>query len=245
MAGWPIFPARQGTCKGRPPVIHPLVNELIPQLIPQAKALAWRTFQRAPHVLERDELESIAYIGLMDAANRWEAYCERNGYSPEAVHYFGAYALRRMRGSVMDFLRASDWATRSARQRAKRLQAAGGGTGMTHAELAAVTGMTVAQVRQTEAAVACKPVSLDEGDRDIPEAQDVEAQAAMRLLLEQVAAVRWRLSPAAQVVLALRYYEGRELAAIAEALGLAVTEVSALHDEGVRAVHGSVLAAVA
>lgn len=226
-------------------MIHPLVQPLIPQLIPQAKALAWRAFQRAPHVLDREELESIAYLGLMDAANKWTDYCARRGYSPEAVQYFGAYAGRRMNGSILDFLRGEDWVTRSTRQRAKRLMEAGAGSGKTQAELAEATEMTVAQVRQTEALVACKPVSLDDGDRDLPEPQGVEAEAGMQMLLEQVAAVRLRLPAVTQVILALRYYEGLNLPAVATALSMELGEVHRLHDAGVAAVYGSVLSAVA
>src|SRR5215475_14838255 len=96
-------------------VMTPEIEVLVQEIIPQARSEAWRAFQKAPHALDREELESIALAGLVQAASMWPDYCDRNGYDPaRAVDgYFHAYALRRMRGAILDYLRSVDWVTRN------------------------------------------------------------------------------------------------------------------------------------
>lgn len=219
------------------------IAELVLQLIPQAKSEAWRAFSKAPHALDRDELEAIALQGLVQAASMWGDYCKRNHFDPGAVQYFGAYASRRMRGSILDYLRSVDWVPRNTRQRVKALQAAG--PGRSEAELALAAGLTLQQVRDTQAAVASRPVSLDEGERDVPAPSGVESQAVVAAVLRAVLLARDDLLPAAQVVLALRYYAHLPLPDISAALGLSPTEVSRLHDNAIQAVHSAMLDVVA
>lgn len=225
----------------------PDIEDLVNQIIPQARTEAWRAFQRAPHALDVEELESIALSGLVQAAARWQDYCAENGYDPaRAVDgYFAAYSLRRMRGAILDYLRSIDWVTRNVRQRAKQLQAAGDGAGPSEADLVAMTGLTIQQVRDTRAAVASRPVSLDEGDRDVVAPGDVEGAALVSTVLSAVSGVRRDLLPETQVVLALRYFEGWSFADISNALGFDLSRVAELHETGVRVVHDAMLHAVA
>lgn len=226
--------------------VTPEIEVLVQEIIPQARSEAWRAFQKAPHALDREELESIALTGLVQAADMWPGYCDRNGYDPaRAVDgYFHAYALRRMRGAILDYLRSVDWVTRNTRQRAKRLQAVDG-QGSSEADLAEQTGLTVQQVRETRAAVASRPVSLDEGERDVAEEAGAESTAMVELLLAALAQSRDRIAPEAQAILALRYYEGRTLADIATGTGWPLPAVTRWHDAGVRAVRMAMLRVVA
>lgn len=223
-----------------------VLAELVEKLVPQAKAIAYRRYQKAPHALERDELEGIACEGLMDAARKWEPYCERNGFDPaRAVDgYFAAYAIRRMNGAILDYLRALDWVPRSVRSRAKRIEYAHASGAVTAAELAAGAGLTVKEVHATHAALARRPVSLDEGERDVPEEQDVEGQARVAEILAAVRQAGSQLPRLQKVVLALRYYEEMPLPQIASALGLPRAQVTAAHDAGARAVREAMAAAV-
>jgi RNA polymerase sigma factor for flagellar operon FliA len=221
------------------------IAQRVEEIIPQAKSEAWRYFQRAPHVLDRGDLESIAFEGLCQAASTWEPYCAKRSFSPFETRYFAAYVLRRMRGAILDFLRASDWVTRSTRQRAKALDAAEQDGAKTDTDLAVAAGMSTAQVRSTRAMVAAKPVSLDEGDRDVPEAGGTESQAVAALVLEALAAVRSDLVKAAQQILALRYYGGYSLEECAEAVGLTEEQAVAHHDHAVRLCQQAMLAAIA
>jgi len=44
------------------------LQALVVSLIPQVKAIAWRYYIKAPHALERDELESIAFTGATSSS---------------------------------------------------------------------------------------------------------------------------------------------------------------------------------
>ena len=223
------------------------LQALVVSLIPQVKAIAWRYYIKAPHALERDELESIAFTGLMDAATKWPDYCRRNEFQPDGpgLKYFGAYVSRRVNGAILDHLRSVDWVTRSVRQKAKRIDAAQAQGAKTTAELADRSGLSLEDVHDTAASLARRPVSLDDGERDVAEEQDVESSAQVTAILRAVAQAGEMLSRLERVVLALRYYEEMAMPAIALALGKDRREVAAAHDSGVRAVREAMLTAVA
>ena len=159
------------------PEVTARVAELVGEVMPQARAEAYKVWQRAPHALELDELHAIALKGLAEASARWQQYCHEKGHDPRAFEYFPAYCLARMRGAMLDNLRSQDWVTRSDRTRAKLIRDAGQDRGASEAELAAATGLTVAEVRSTLAAVSARPVSIDAEPHDVAAEADVESQA--------------------------------------------------------------------
>jgi RNA polymerase sigma factor FliA len=226
------------------PEVRARISELTADIMPQARAEAFKVWQRAPHVLELDELEALALSGLAAAAARWETYCAEKGHDPHAYEYFPAYCLRRMRGAMLDWLRSQDWVTRSARTRAKAIRDAGQDQGLTEAELAAATGLTEDEVRDTIAAVASRPVSLDAEPHDVAGEEDVEGAVVVGQVLAAVAGVMEGLAPAARVILALRYYHGLSLADAALAAGVEPEEGARMHAEAILAVHEAMLRAV-
>lgn len=74
----------------------PLVRKVVRQLAPQCSC-----------VMEREDMQQIALIGLLDALRRY-------GKPDEG---FGGYAAQRIRGSVLDALRQLDWRPRQLRQK--------------------------------------------------------------------------------------------------------------------------------
>jgi len=226
------------------PEVAARIRELTGELIPQARAEAYKVWQRAPHVLELDELHSLALTGLASAAARWETYCAEQGHDPTRYEYFAAYALRRMRGAMLDWLRSQDWVTRSARTRAKALREAGQDQGLSEAELAAATGLSQDEVRDTIAAVASRPVSLDAEPFDVAAEDDVEGTAVVGQVLAAVAGVLGSLAPAARVLVALRYYYGVSVADAAEVAGVEPEEGARLHAAAILAIHDAMLRAV-
>lgn len=225
--------------------IQARIDELVAEIMPQARAEAYKVWQRAPHALEMDELESLALSGLAHAAARWETYCAEKGHDPTRFEYFTAYCLRRMRGAMLDWLRSQDWVTRSARTRAKAIRDAGQDQGRSEEELAAASGLTVREVRDTIAAVASRPVSIDAEPYDVAGPADVEGQAVVSEVLSAVSSVTATLPATAQVVLALRYYHGRSIAEAAQLAGVSVDEAARLHQDAILAIHDAMLRAVA
>src|SRR5829696_716672 len=72
--------------------------------------------RRLPSHVNRDDLSSAAMLGLAQAARSWD---------PGRGASFERHAATRIRGALLDELRDSDWASRSVRSRARRLQQAG------------------------------------------------------------------------------------------------------------------------
>lgn len=216
------------------------IQELVLELVHQVQAEARKFYRRAPHALDKDELAGIGNDALVWASVNWERYCEKNGYSPAATEYFRAYALRRIRGAIMDHQRAQDWVPRAVRTRYKQIQLVEESSGRLEE-----TGMEASLIRATVAAVARRPVSLDERTEDVPGETGVESQAVAGSVLDALGAVQGTLPVLAQAVLALRFYRGMALAEIAEELRLPEAEVQDLHDTTVLSLHRAMLGRVA
>ena len=68
-----------------------------------------------PRHVDRDELARAGALGLVEAARRFD---ESRGVP------FERFAAQRIRGAILDSVRAADWAPRSVRSLARRLEAA-------------------------------------------------------------------------------------------------------------------------
>lgn len=212
--------------------------------MPQVRAEAWKVYQRAPHALELEELVSLGLLGMTQAVNAWPRYCHKNKFDPEATEYLIAYILRRVRGAMLDALRSQDWVTRSARTRAKALREAGQDQGLSEADLAARSGMTVREVRETVAAVAARPVSLDAEPHDMPATEGTESRVVVSSILEAAVGELRRYPPQVQAVVALRYYHGCTNTEAAAVLGVDEADVVRWHAEAVTAMHAAMVKAV-
>ena len=74
---------------------------------PLVRKLAHQMIARLPANVELDDMIQAGMIGLMEAAARFE---QSQGVA------FEAYAANRIRGAMLDELRANDWLPRSARK---------------------------------------------------------------------------------------------------------------------------------
>jgi len=222
------------------------LDRLAEEVRPQARAEAWRAFQRAPHALELDELHAIALTGLAQARARWRTYCAQYDRDPMRTEYFVAYILRRMRGAILDAMRSQDWVTRSARTKVKRLREAGSDSGATEAELAAATGLSPAEIREANTALAARPVSFDAEPHDVQDAYvDVEGSAVVSAVLDAAASVVDSLDETSRNLVIFRYFEGMSLAQAAAVLGVEPDKAKETWESAVKKVHDAMLRAVA
>lgn len=90
-------------------------NELLEQYMPMVKRLAHHMMGRLPPSVEEDDLVQAGMIGLLDAVSR---------YDEAQSAQFEAYAIQRIRGSMIDQLRQMDWMPRSARQSMRKIEQA-------------------------------------------------------------------------------------------------------------------------
>src|SRR5712664_1540055 len=81
--------------------------------LPYARAVASRSLDPRCRGADREDLVAWGVVGLVQAARR---------YRGDRGASFGAYAARRVRGQVLDALRARDPLTRSARHAYREAQ---------------------------------------------------------------------------------------------------------------------------
>ena len=90
-------------------------NDLLTQYMPMVKRLAHHMMGRLPPSVEEDDIVQAGMMGLLDAISR---------YDEAQSAQFEAYAIQRIRGSMIDELRHSDWMPRSARQSMRKIEKA-------------------------------------------------------------------------------------------------------------------------
>lgn len=87
-------------------------NQIIESYLPMIESVAKRISARLPANIQYNDLISSAVIGLMDAIKK---------YDPSRNNTFKTYSEFRVRGAILDALRAQDWTPRSIRDKAKKI----------------------------------------------------------------------------------------------------------------------------
>lgn len=75
-------------------------NDLIEQFIPLAIKLAYQRKRTVPNFIDIEDLLSAAYLGLVEAASR---------FNPNLGIKFSTFAYPRIFGAICDFLRQEDY----------------------------------------------------------------------------------------------------------------------------------------
>src|SRR6201982_3598995 len=88
---------------------------LILTYAPLVKYVAGRLGSGLPAHVDEGDLVSYGLLGLIEAIKR---------YDPDRDVKFETYAIARIRGSILDELRALDWVPRSVRSRARQIERA-------------------------------------------------------------------------------------------------------------------------
>ena len=88
-------------------------DRLVVEYAPLIKFIAQKIAARLPTNIELDDLISSGVIGLMDAIDKYDSSRDNK---------FKTYAEFRIRGAILDELRAQDWVPRSVREKAKALE---------------------------------------------------------------------------------------------------------------------------
>jgi RNA polymerase sigma factor FliA len=90
-------------------------EQLVRQYSPLIKYIATRMALRLPHHISLDDLISSGTIGLLDAIKKFD---------PRKNINFKTYAEFRIKGAILDELRALDWIPRSIRKKSSQLEKA-------------------------------------------------------------------------------------------------------------------------
>src|SRR5262249_52329751 len=106
------WPTGEGDVTGTPNNSQEL-SKLIEQHLPLVKHIVFQVAVHFPRHVERDELARAGALGLVEAARRYDA---ARGVP------FDRFAAQRIRGAILDAVRAADWAPRSVRTLARKLE---------------------------------------------------------------------------------------------------------------------------
>ncbi|MEX0868617.1 MAG: FliA/WhiG family RNA polymerase sigma factor [Nitriliruptoraceae bacterium] len=209
-------------------------EQLILRYAPIVKYVAGRVAASTPADIELADLVSFGVIGLIDAIER---------YDPTAGAAFETYAIVRIRGAILDELRAVDWVPRRVRERSREIETA---LRALEAQLhRAPTDEELAdeldEALQDAAATTIGVLDIDDvGDRPtIAETLwDLSADAPdllveKRELRQRLRAALRSLPDREQTVLLLYYFEGFTLGQICAVIGVSESRVSQIHAKAV------------
>src|SRR3989442_14045741 len=90
-------------------------DRLVRTYAPLVKLVAGRLGSGLPAHVEENDLVSYGLLGLIGAIER---------YDPDRDVKCETYAIARIKGSIIDELRALDWVPRSVRSRAREIERA-------------------------------------------------------------------------------------------------------------------------
>ncbi|MEA3217417.1 MAG: polymerase sigma factor FliA [Acidimicrobiia bacterium] len=91
------------------------LTQRIEQHLPLVRHIVFQVAVHFPRHVDREDLARAGALGLVEAARRYD---EARGVP------FDRFAAQRIRGAILDAVRAADWAPRSVRNLARRLEQA-------------------------------------------------------------------------------------------------------------------------
>ena len=221
-------------------------DRLILTYAPLVKYVAGRLGSGLPAHVDEGDLVSYGLLGLIGAIER---------YDPDRDVKFETYAIARIKGSIIDELRAMDWVPRSVRSRAREIERAIAdlesklGRAPTDEEIAGKLGLSQEELDDSLSEISRSSIAaLDElwtvqgssGDQvalidTIEDTQGPEPQSALDQseVKEMIADAISRLPDREKLVITLYYYEELTLREIGEVLGVTESRVSQLHTKAV------------
>jgi RNA polymerase sigma factor for flagellar operon FliA len=214
--------------------------------------VAGRLAAGLPHHLEFPDLYAAGLVGLIQAIDHFD--------STRGIK-FETYAVPRIRGAILDELRAQDWFPRSVRRRARDLEAGyqalerQNGRAPSDEEVAAHLGLSMEEFDRLLSQVSLATiVSLesemhaDDGaetprfmDTLVDESSDQpEEQLARRESRELVVRALEDLNERERLVLVLYYYEELTLREIGEILDVTESRVCQIHTKAIFRLRGKI-----
>jgi RNA polymerase sigma factor for flagellar operon FliA len=225
-------------------------EKLILHYAPLVKYVASRVATGLPSSVDQHDLVSYGMFGLIDALQKFE---------PGRGNKFETYAIPRIKGAIIDELRAMDWVPRSVRFKQREIEKALADLEAmlkrqpTEKELAERLGISVSELHDVITQISFVSVlALDEtvsigadrgeqvslidtlADKGLDPTSGVESQETRGLL----AAAINSLSEREKIVVTHYYFEGLTLAEIGFILGVTESRVCQIHTKAVAGLRG-------
>ncbi len=231
-------------------------ESLILHYAPLVSAVANRVGMRLPATVEQADLVSYGMFGLIDAIEK---------YQTDRAVKFESYASSRIRGAIIDELRAMDWVPRSVRTKARAVDRAYAELearlhrAPTEDEVARHLEIAVSELRGVYTQLSSVNVAaLDEmmggsedragnvslvdtlGDDRVDDPAGTLEAAETKFLLSRAIE---QLGERERIVVVLYYYEGMTLAEIGRVLGVTESRISQMHTAAMTRLRTRLLAA--
>lgn len=229
-----------------------LRKRLLTKYVPLVRNVATRMAMGFPRSVELADLVNTGVIGLIEAFGNFD---------PDRGVKFETYAVPRIRGAILDELRALDWVPRSTRAKSREIERSLTylenelGRPPEKAELAKHLNYTMTELHLALDDVSCTNIlSLDEiiypedDNRQVPRIETVTDHASLSVLgqIEKgelhsflVTAID-RLTKQEKLVIGLYYFEELTLKEIGEVMIISESRVSQIHTRAVKKLRGMV-----
>ena len=220
-------------------------EELILEHTPLIRYVAGRIAMRLPSHIQIDDLTSAGVLGLIDAVDKFD---------PDKNVQFKTYAEFRIRGAILDELRAMDWVPRSIRRKSTELENVYNrlqndlGRPATDEEVAREMGINLEEFfKLLDEVKGVNLLSMDDPENPLSNLdteqlvkalgnQDREDPLALlglnelRVLVAQAIA---NLPEKEKLVVSLYYYDELTMREIGEVLGYTESRISQMHTKAV------------
>lgn len=232
-----------------------LRDHLITANIALVRQVAGRMSFQLPSCVVLGDLESAGAVGLLDAVE---------GYDPDQAAEFATYAQHRIRGAILDDLRAQDFAPRSLRAKARAIEQtlfaleSRLGRGPTDGEVATALGVDqdtywrqLSEIRGMVLMSLDEPATDADGSessrfvRELPDSADRDpfTTTASRERIRLLGEVIDGLPTQERLVLTLYYYEELTMKEIGRVLDVSESRVSQVHTSAILRVRARLLRA--
>jgi RNA polymerase sigma factor for flagellar operon FliA len=215
-------------------------DRLIERYLPLVKLVSGRIAIGLPSYVDKDDLVSNGFLGLLNAIERFDI---------DRGVKFETYAVARIRGSILDSLRAQDWLPATVRQKAKQYEQTVAeletrlGRSASDDEIAQTLGITIDQLHLLLNQLSSSTlIPLDEfiktetpGNQPVSPSQHVEEEEVKELLAKSID----KLPEKERLVVSLYYYEGLTLKEISVIMKLSEARISQLHTKAIFRLRGA------
>jgi RNA polymerase sigma factor for flagellar operon FliA len=235
-----VRPVRRTVEPAAPKPVTYTKDELLKRFAPLVRHVVERVAATLPRNVDHEDLYSAGVLGLLDAHAKFD--------TSKGVK-FETYAVWRIKGAVLDQLRALDWVSRSMRRKARNLDGVTRkldqklGRAASEDEVARemkmsrgdfyrlldhVRGAVLVSLDESRTGEDQEPSTLADHLPD-PSLPDIEARLEEQQTRTVILRTLDQLPEQERLVVALYYYEHLTLKEIGRALGISESRVSQVH----------------
>jgi RNA polymerase sigma factor for flagellar operon FliA len=207
-------------------------NQLATRFLPRIQKIARGICRQLPPHVDAEDLAQAGIVGMMSALK---------SFDPARGDCVEVYVTRRVRGAILDELRALDPLTRDQRRDARAIQTATRslevelGRAPAEDEVAAKCGLLIDRLRTVrELAGATTPVPLEEDVHDPAVKNDPIERIGFAQLRARLEAAVARLGDRERTIIALYYVEELSLKEIGGLLGVTESRICQIHGASVK-----------